>query len=274
MRAALLAALLSCACAAPLAAQEAAPPAPAATTPEADPVPGAITLVTASEALLARHGVDPLHPDTSLCLGKGESLLLASDRVIVEIASEGCHTAGEVERNAFAAEQRELHTHLIEQAQAEHVAAIEGGDTAVIERAHLKLKEAQRKGAEKGVYVAPPLSTRGIAAAAPAAPKRTRTGAIRASARPATPPRPVIFRLANASPAVLKRHPRGTLVQRTTALCLNPGEEATIVGSNGQSVSYSGPGCLNRKAKPTSTNIGGFTFGWAKPKGRAVPERA
>lgn len=262
MRATLLAALLSCACAAPLAAQEAAPPAPAPTTPEVDPSPGAITLVTASEALLARHGVDPLHPDTSLCLAPGESLLLASDRVLVEIASEGCHTASEVERRAFEDEQRALHTHLIEQARAEHEAAIAGGDTAAIDQAHLRLQEAKRKAAERGVHVEPPLNTRGIAAAAPAVPKRTRTGSIRASARPAAvPPRPIIFRLAAASPAVLKRHPRGTLVQRTTALCLNPGEEATIVGSNGQSVSYTGPGCLHRKARPTSTNIGGFTFG-------------
>lgn len=265
MRAALLAALLSCACAAPLAAQEAAPPAP--TMPEADPPPGAITLVTASEALLARHGVDPLHPDTSLCLVQGESLLLASDRVLVEIASAGCHTASEVERRAFEDEQRALHTHLIEQARAEHEAAIAVGNAATIEQAHRKLKEAQRKGAGKGVYdeaviVGSPPGAKPARLKAAAPPKRTRTGSIRASARPAAmPPRPIIFRLANGSPAVLKRHPRGTLVQRTTALCLNPGEEATIVGSNGQSVSYNGPGCLNRKARPTSTNIGGFTFG-------------
>lgn len=271
MRAALLAALLSCACAAPLAAQEAAP---AATTPEADPSPGAITLVTASEALLARHGVDPLHPDTSLCLAPGESLLLASDRVLVEITSAGCHTAGEVERNAFAAELREVQRLNLQWAQEDYDTALLLGDAAAIDRAFARLQVLKRPlpesaGEDEPMVVGSPAApkTRGLRPAKPSA-SRPRTGATRpaaaraASARPpAVPPRPIIFRLASASPGVLDRYPRGTLVQRTTALCLNPGEEATIVGSNGQSVSYTGPGCLNRKARPTSTNIGGFTFG-------------
>lgn len=95
----------------------------------------------------------------------------------------------------------------------------------------------------------------------PVAVPRARAGAATSAARPAAPPRPIIFRLASASPAVSQRYARGTLLQKTTALCLNHGEEATIVGGSGQSVSYSGPGCLHRKAKPTGANIGGFTFG-------------
>jgi hypothetical protein len=70
-----------------------------------------------------------------------------------------------------------------------------------------------------------------------------------------------VFRIASASPTVLTRFPRGTLVQSATALCLKAGEQVTVAGSNGQSVTYTGPGCLNRKARPTRENVGGFTFG-------------
>ena len=88
--------------------------------------------------------------------------------------------------------------------------------------------------------------------------KRVRTGAPRAAP---PPPRPVIFRIASGSPAALARFPRGTLVQRGAPLCLRAGEQVSIAGSNGQSVTYTGPGCLNRTARPTRDNVGGFTFG-------------
>lgn len=273
-QAAVLAGALALCAAAPLAAQTvrkvhlpAAPhPAPHAPahTPEHAPEhmpphsPGPIHLVSASETVWAR-GLVFGDPDAVVCLEEGEEVLLASDRITFHLLGKGCFRIGNAEEHAFAAEQRAHHTHLIEQAQAEHEAALASGDAAAADHAHARLIEARRKGAEHGAGLAPDGAATATTRRSAAAPRK-RIGAVRDST-PAAPPRPVIFRLASASPAVLKRFPRGTLVQRTTAVCLSRGEEATIVGSNGQSVNYSGPGCLHRKARPTAENIGGFTFG-------------
>ena len=82
------------------------------------------------------------------------------------------------------------------------------------------------------------------------------------SAAPAPAP---IYRVASGSPGVLERFPRGTVVTRETAICLKAGEQITVTGSNGQSVTYTGPGCLKRSAPATPQNLGGFTFGWRAP---------
>lgn len=66
---------------------------------------------------------------------------------------------------------------------------------------------------------------------------------------------------------MLARIPRGTLVTRETAICLKAGEQITVAGSNGQSVTYTGPGCLKRSAPASPQNLGGFTFGWRAPVG-------
>jgi hypothetical protein len=240
---------------APLAAQDngAAPdPAAAGTAAQpALPAPGPIHQVAASETVWAR-GLMASDPGAVVCLEEGEEMLFASDRVTFQILGEGCFKLGMAEEDAFADEQRALHTHLIGQAEAEHQVAAASGDKAATDLAHARLQEALRQGAEHGVHPATPAaaSTRRAATATlmRSAPGRVRTGAVRGDPPAVPASRPVIFRLASATPGVLKRYPRGTLVQRTTALCLNRGEEATIVGSNGQSANYSGSGCLHRKA--------------------------
>jgi len=65
------------------------------------------------------------------------------------------------------------------------------------------------------------------------------------SAAPAPAP---IYRVASGTPGVLERFPRGTIVTRDTGICLKAGEQITVTGSNGQSVTYTGPGCLKRSA--------------------------
>ena len=46
-----------------------------------------------------------------------------------------------------------------------------------------------------------------------------------------------------------------------TRICLSDREQITISGSNGQQVSYRGPGCMQRTAPPSGENQGGFVFG-------------
>lgn len=85
-----------------------------------------------------------------------------------------------------------------------------------------------------------------------------------ASRRRATTPssRPIVFRVSGGTEAVLEEYPRGTLVRRDDNICLDEGEQLNIAGSHGQRLTYSGPGCMERSARPTRDNIGGFTFGW------------
>lgn len=257
MRQVLLAAVLALGGAAPLAAQNDGDP--------SAPAPGSIVLVSAPDALLASYGDQPLDPDLKLCLADGEEAVLASDRVTFTLAGDGCVTLGYGERKSFEAEEREAATLAVQQAEEAYELAYRMEDIA---QAKERLDAAQRRlwivAPPPPESMAEPDAVGNPSAALPkASPPRARIGAIRPTAArpPAPPPRPIIFRLASASPGVLQRYPKGTLVQRSTALCLSNGEEATIVGSNGQSVSYTGPGCLQRKARPTGDNIGGFTFG-------------
>jgi len=269
VKAALLAPLL--ALATPLAAQE-GEPAPAAPALAAEP--GPIVLVSGSDRLTALLGEGPVDPDTSLCLEPGEEAVFTSDRVTFTLsggsAGGACFTPEYGERKAFDAEEREAALQALEQAQDAYAAALAGGDAEEIKRAEAALQDAQSRRfewvlqSEPMVVGSPPSTTRGVITPKASAPrKRTRTGAPRAAAAPPPPPppRPVIFRIASGSPAALARFPRGTLVQRGTALCLKAGEQVTVAGNNGQSATYTGPGCLNRSARPTRENVGGFTFG-------------
>lgn len=248
--------------AAPLAAQE-SEPAPAA------PPPGPILLVSGSDRLTMQLGEGPLDPDTRLCLEPGEEAVFASDRITFTLsggsAGGACFTPGYGEREAFRAEERAAAIEALEQAQQEYDLAATSDDMA---RALGKLDAARQR---RWLIDPPPPESaveEEVVGSAdgdrPKPRKRTRTGAIRASAAPPPPPpppRPVIFRVASGSPAVLARVPRGTLVQRSTALCLKAGEQVSVAANNGQSVTYTGPGCLNRTARPTRENVGGFTFG-------------
>lgn len=80
-------------------------------------------------------------------------------------------------------------------------------------------------------------------------------------AEPAPVQAPPVYRVRSGSPSVLQKFPRGSEVTRSTRICLAEGEQITISGSNGQQVSYRGPGCMQRTAPPSGTNQGGFTFG-------------
>ncbi len=83
-------------------------------------------------------------------------------------------------------------------------------------------------------------------------------------------PPPPVYRIASGSPTVLARFPRGTQVTLQTVICLKAGEQVTISGSNGQTVTYNRRGCLRRSGNPTPENSGGFTFGWIAPGGAAI----
>lgn len=276
MKAALLAVLMGIAGAAPLSAQDS--PAPAAA-----PAPGPIVLVTGPDALLAKHSREPLNPEEPLCLGPDDEAVLASDRVTFVLTGEACFTASVAEREAFEAELRALEDEalglVIEESDAAFASSDPSATDQAFETAETETQDAPDNArAEKEALAAamsersdaraererdPAIEERRLQAAMAerASSNRVRTGALRGGPGPSVPPRPIIFRLASASPPVLQRYPRGTMVQHSTALCLAQGEQATISASNGQSVTYTGPGCLKRQAKPTSTNLGGFTFG-------------
>lgn len=75
------------------------------------------------------------------------------------------------------------------------------------------------------------------------------------------PPPPPIFRVRSGSPSVLERFPRGSVIDEDTEICLEDGEQINVIGNNGQTVSYVGPGCMTRTAPASSENEGGFIFG-------------
>lgn len=91
---------------------------------------------------------------------------------------------------------------------------------------------------------------------------RVRAGATRGvSARPASVSVPV-FRVATGTGDVLSQFPAGTRVTADVEICLQRGQQVTLISSRGQRVTYRGPGCARRNARPSATNQGGFTFGW------------
>ena len=89
---------------------------------------------------------------------------------------------------------------------------------------------------------------------------------------PPPPPPPPIYRVRSGSPSVLERFARGTVVTEDTQICLEAGEQINVVGNNGQSVTYVGPGCMTRTAPATSDNEGGFIFGMGKATPGPVSE--
>ncbi|MEO0699361.1 MAG: hypothetical protein AAFY81_06550 [Pseudomonadota bacterium] len=86
------------------------------------------------------------------------------------------------------------------------------------------------------------------------------------------PPPPPIYRVRSGSPSVLERFARGSVVTEDTQICLEAGEQINVVGNNGQSVTYVGPGCMTRTAPATSDNEGGFIFGMGSGLPRSIPE--
>lgn len=276
MRAALILAALALGQAAPLAAQNAPAPGPELAAPSEPAIAvasGPIVLISGPETVMAQFGGAPLDPAASLCLQSGEEATLASDRVTFVLVGWGCFTPSVSEDDALWIEARtleneesddrirEAQSNALAEAKAAHDAAIASGDDAAIRAAfdrlqaieHMVAAHSARREAlaeSERQVLAEMRNARGIGMRFNFG---GRSGPIKS--------RPIIFRLASATPAVLQRFPRGTLVEKTTELCLNDGEQATVSGSHGQSVTYTGPGCLRRKAQPTSTNIGGFTFG-------------
>ena len=83
-------------------------------------------------------------------------------------------------------------------------------------------------------------------------------------------PPPPVYRVRSGTPSVLERFPRGSVVTEETEICLEEGEQVNVIGENGQSVTYVGPGCMTRSAPATGENEGGFIFGSNEV---AVPER-
>lgn len=93
-------------------------------------------------------------------------------------------------------------------------------------------------------------------------PRNARMGSVRGSGSSAGVARVAGFRIASGSADVLERFPRGSQVTRETEICLERGQQVTLISHRGQRVTYRGPGCARRNAQPSSTNLGGFTFGW------------
>ena len=255
MRSVLLAAVLALGGTAPLAAQDegngSAPAPTAAPAPAQNAASEPIVLLSGPDALLANLGSEPLDPKLLLCLGPDELAVLASDRVIFQIAGdrvpsmEGkrCFSSKDQERKAFNMQRRRSQVVDVQsiQAMAEYDNAIASGKSLLIRQATERL-------------VALGLSWVAIDDGGPEA-----RGAMQLFKPP--PPIPILFRVASASPAVLTRLPKGTVVHRSTVLCLDRGEQVTISGNIGQMVTYNGPGCLRRQTRPTLENIGAFTFG-------------
>ncbi|MHA7820719.1 MAG: hypothetical protein ACX930_13820 [Erythrobacter sp.] len=70
------------------------------------------------------------------------------------------------------------------------------------------------------------------------------------------------FYVRSGSASVLEKYPRGMPVRVGAELCLESGEQITLINRAGQSVSYAGPGCARRIERSTPQNEGGFIFGW------------
>lgn len=94
-----------------------------------------------------------------------------------------------------------------------------------------------------------------------------RAGATRGVATNNTRPRAAAsrtpsFRVAAGTGNVLDQFPVGTRVMTGTEICLDRGQQVTLISNRGQRVTYRGPGCARRNTQSTESNLGGFTFGW------------
>ena len=70
------------------------------------------------------------------------------------------------------------------------------------------------------------------------------------------------FRVASGTRQVLDQFPVGSRIMRDTEICLDRGQQVTLISNRGQRVTYRGPGCARRNTQSTESNLGGFTFGW------------
>lgn len=70
------------------------------------------------------------------------------------------------------------------------------------------------------------------------------------------------FRIASGTRDVLDQFPVGTRLMRDTEICLERGQQVTLISNRGQRVTYRGPGCARRNTQSSESNLGGFTFGW------------
>lgn len=244
--------------------------------------PGAIYLLTGSESALSELGTDqPLDFDTQICLDPSESVLLASDRVTFELRGENCFSAGEAEENAFRKSEEvvaAMNEEATRRAQSQEYRVISsstmrfqqgrtlpaGSRVCLREGDVVRLQSSSRSRELTGpgcftLERANPASSGNLLQTRPR--QRPLLFSLGGSA---SGPRndPITYRVSAASQSVLERYPRGTPVDLATRICLEDDEQVTIVSSKGQRVTYRGPGCARRNARPSADNLGGFTFGW------------
>ena len=247
---------------------------------------GAIYLVEGRAELFEQSDSDaPLDPQAEICLDPSERAILASERVTFTLEGAQCQNLAAAERLAF--EQEQL---LSDQFVATSVPdAPPVRAPSVVMRATgpsaIRFPVGQRIGATRPVcleaedtvtvvdedgtftlrgpgcsYAARTTPSTTKAFIASTSTRRVRTGAVRGSGSGPSS-KPVVFRVSGGTEAVLARFPRGSVVQRRANICLAEGQQLSIAGSNGQRVTYRGPGCMKRNARPTRDNLGGFTFG-------------
>lgn len=137
---------------------------------------------------------------------------------------------------------------------------LEEGEVVELARPSARIAAMELRGALcTSVADAPQAAT--VLVEAQSRPPRVRSGAVRGTAS-VTSRRTVGYRVASGSEAVLAQHPRGSRVTSESEICLERGQQVTLISSAGQRVTYRGPGCARRNAAPSARNIGGFTFGW------------
>jgi hypothetical protein len=222
-------------------------------TPPRPPL-GSIRLVSASLSISDRYGTKPFSKGATLCLAASDEVVLASVRVTFTVRGERCYTVADAEREAFEQEQGEADKVALYRAEEIYYAARKGGDPAEIERARENLiGSARRVPTEVERW-------RDIETASRSCP-RCLYELLFPPQPPPDRPRSIIFRVASGSPDALARFPRGTVVQRSMSLCLRQGERMTVAANNGQTATYTGPGCLKRLGMPTRENLGAFVFG-------------
>lgn len=149
--------------------------------------------------------------------------------------------------------------------EADAEVCLEQGEVVVLAPSEARIASVELRGPLCTIVGdAPEVAT--IVVELPAAGSRPRSGATRgvapARASRSPTPRSPSFRVAAGSDAVLARYPRGTRVVESAEICLERGEQVTLISSAGQRVTYRGPGCARRNVEPSGRNVGGFTFGW------------
>lgn len=279
-------------------AEEIADDAPEAASPGEIVPAGAIYLVSGSEALTGLLGTEePLAESAEICLAAGEEAVFASERTLFELGGENCFILGDGEAEAYALALLVEE----EAAQADSDAPVaaasgsggggNGGSGVVVKSAGptsatypvgKRIAANSRLCLQAGdsvtllsrggtrAFRGPGCFTTGTSGASSRSAfaqltrqrgGRARSGASRGGSSDESGSRPVVYRVAAGTDSAIERYPRRSLVNRSSRICLENGEQITIIGSNGQRVTYSGPGCARRTARPSADNIGGFVFG-------------